>query len=51
MDQFGDRKHVVLHAPPGGKSNFSLGWDEPPQQPRAAPAPAPFGVEERKAPV
>ena len=52
---WGDPAHVKLHAPPGGKSNFSLSWgDDPepekkkPQQP-ASQIPL-YGEEEVKKP-
>ena len=47
---WGDPAHVKLHAPPGGKSNFSLSWGMDPEPPkRRAPPPQSqlqFGHEE-----
>ena len=37
---WGDPAHVKLHAPPGGKSSFSLSWGDDPEPPkRRAPPP------------
>ena len=35
----GDPAHVKVHAPPGGKSNFSLSWGHEPDAPKAPAAP------------
>ena len=43
---------VRTHAPPGGASNFSLGWDATPAQAPVKPAPAaPITEPENKPPT
>eukprot|EP01017_Pseudomicrothorax_dubius_P001189 TRINITY_DN0_c381_g1_i2.p1 TRINITY_DN0_c381_g1~~TRINITY_DN0_c381_g1_i2.p1 ORF type:complete len:128 (+),score=47.63 TRINITY_DN0_c381_g1_i2:63-446(+) len=52
----GDKRNVRVHHAPGGKSNFSLGWDDQPEtRPARAPAEtapkAPFEEEKVAAPA